>query len=714
VATVNLARWRIVATIVLGALVAVVAGGAFDAVQWPLFVPVAVVGLAALLVSERRPAVRVPTAVVAAIAGVSIAVLLADGSLADSVRALVRGPRQLLTTEWPSPAVPSVVGAVALLLAVTTAVSADLAGRPRLHLAPLAPMVIAWVASLAIGAPVRPATWVTLLAGATALWLALARRDAAAPATSRVARLDRTVTVSATAIVVAALGTAGAVAWADRADPRQIEEAETNAALLDPIEAMVALRRADPPFNLFSITDRSRLVGQSPPTRWRIAALDSYDGQRWVPRLTLRPIGGRLGIPAPLSADRPPPVSYDLEFLSDDLALLPFPGPPLSANIDVETDVDRVAVRAIERPRVGTTVAAESEVALTSRSSPTTRAVRRQVDDIALGFSEQATRLAGQDTETEAEQLRRIESTMREGWQLDSDAPGGGQQLALIERFVENTNRGTREQFVTAFVLLVRSLGFDARIATGFVVPPADLGSPLVLRSTMASVWPEVSFEGLGWVAFDPVPEVEADQTDEPTPQPEAQTPAAAQPPIAPPTDEVDDEEDSVVQVDTDVTRWAAVRPWLAWSGVIAGLGLLPILAAAAAILAVKWRRRHRRLVSGDPARRIRGAWANATDSLVDAGLTIAPSWTDDLIAEHAVAIAPTVPTETHRLARLSTIATFGSSGPSVALADEAISTSDTIGLAIRTERTWWGRVRWRLSLRSLRAHTRSPVMPEA
>ena len=230
----------------------------------------------------------------------------------------------------------------------------------------------------------------------------------------------------------------------------------------------------------------------------------------------------------------------------------------------------------------------------------------------------------------------------------------------------------------------------------------------------MASVWPEVSFEGLGWVAFDPVPEVEADQTDEPSPQPEAQTPAAAQPPIAPPTDEVDDEEDSVVPVDTDAGRWSALRPWVAWAGVIAGFGLLPMLIAVGIILGAKWRRRRRRLVSGDPARRIRGAWANATDSLVDAGLTIAPSWTDDRIAEHAGSFAPTVPAETHRLAGLATIATFGSSGPSVDLADEAISTSDMIGLAIRTERTWWGRVRWRLSLRSLRSHTRSPVMPEA
>ncbi len=66
--------------------------------------------------------------------------------------------------------------------------------------------------------------------------------------------------------------TASAVAWADRADPRRTEDAEVNAAVIDPIEATVALRRADPVIP--SVRDRrpvarrrasrSRLGGGSP------------------------------------------------------------------------------------------------------------------------------------------------------------------------------------------------------------------------------------------------------------------------------------------------------------------------------------------------------------------------------------------------------------------------------------------------------------------
>lgn len=704
-------RLRLALTAALGVLLAIVAGNAFGSMQWPLLLPVAIAATGAAIVVRRRILIRLAVGVVAVAAGVVAATLGAGGSMGDVWSALVEGPRQLLTTEWPSPAVASVVGAVALLVGITLVLALDLAGRSRLHLAPLAVLAVGWSAALAIGAPVRPPIWTFVLGGLGAVLLALTRHDRGVTRLSGFLAADRTVAISLVAIAVATVGTASAVAWADRADPRRTEDAETNAAVLDPIEAMVALRRADPVFPLFGITDRSRVVGQSFPARWRLAALDTYDGQRWVPRITLRPIGGRLGLPAPASLDRPPAVDYELTFLSDDIALLPYPGAPLSASIDVETDLGRVVVRPLETPEVDDVVLMSSEVAPTSRSALSEEVSNRQVDDLAEGFAARARDLAGDGTVVE--QLRRIESTMREDWQLDPSAPGGGQQLALIERFVVETNRGTREQFVTAFVLLTRSLGFDARVATGFIVPPESLGSSLVLDSSMASVWPEVRFDDVGWVPFDPVPDVIATEDEDPAPPPEAQTPAAAQPPIAPPTDDVEPTDDEVPDVATGTDRWEGVRTWLLRGLTVSSIGLLPILLAVGTIIGLKWMRRRRRLRAIDPVARIRGVWANATDALVDAGLSIAPSWTDDTIATAAAPLAPSVPHEIRRLAAMSTQVTFGSAQPADALVDDAVLTSGAVEEAIRLERTRWQRLRWRLSLRSLRRSTRSPVSPD-
>lgn len=706
----DVVRLRLAATTAIGLLLALVASNAFDSVQWSLMLPVGIAAAGAVLVHRRRLAVRFIAGVVTIAGGVIAATLAVGGEMSDVRSALVEGPRQLLTTEWPSPAVASVVGAVALLVGVTITIALDLAGRDHLHLAPLAVISIGWVAALSIGAPVRPPVWVLALGGGCAVLLALTRHDRARLGVSGALAADRTVAASLVAIIVVTLGAASAVAWADRADPRRTQDAETNAAVLDPVEATVALRQADPVFELFSISDRSRVVGQSFPSRWRIAALDTYDGQRWVPRITLRPIGGRLGLPAPPSLDRPPAVDYELTFESNDIEMLPYPGDPLTASVDVETDLGRVVVRPLEAPDVGDTVLMSSEVALTSRSSLNETVARRQVDDLAETFGDRARELAGEGTVVE--QLRRIEATMRDDWQLDPSAPGGGQQLALIERFVVDTNRGTREQFVTAFVLLTRALGFDARVATGFIVPPESIGSSLVLDSEMASVWPEVRFDDVGWVSFDPVPQVEATEDDEPAPPPEAQTPAAAQPPIAPPTEDVEPTDDEVTDTATSGDRWDGVRRWLSRGAVGAAVGLLPFLLAIGTIVGLKWRRRRRRRREADPARRIRGVWANATDSLVDAGMTIRPSWTDDTIASAAGPLAPSVPHEVRRLAAMSSRMTFGSGADADALVDDAVLTSGAIDQAILVDRTRWQRLRWRLSLRSLRPSTRSPVAP--
>jgi transglutaminase-like putative cysteine protease len=444
-----------------------------------------------------------------------------------------------------------------------------------------------------------------------------------------------------------------------------------------------------------------------------MSALDVYDGQRWTPGLTLRPIGGQLGEPSPPSPEVAPPIQFDVELLTDDFDLVPIPGRPLAVDTDsamgVETDLGRTVVRLTEDPRAGLTVSASAEAGPPTSAALTSRIATRQVDEISAGFTDLANSMAGDGTVFD--QLQAIEDTMRDDWQLDRNAPGGGQQLALIERFVADTQQGTEEQFVTAFVLLARSLGVESRVATGFVVPPGELGSPLGLRSSHAAVWPEVLLDGVGWLAFDPVPSEQTGDTENEPPPPAAQSPAAAQPPIIPPADPATDDETVVVDQETDIGNWQRVQTWLTRGGVVGGALLLPVVTVIAAILGVKWMRRRRRLRDPDPGRRISGAWANTTDSLVDAGLAIAPAWTNDTIAEHGADLAPTVPHEMTRLASTATAITFGHADDGWDRVDDAVAAWRAVDGAIRAERTWWQRVRWRLSLRSLRRRTRSPVV---
>lgn len=56
--------------------------------------------------------------------------------------------------------------------------------------------------------------------------------------------------------------------------------------------------------------------------------------------------------------------------------------------------------------------------------------------------------------------------------------------------------------FATAFTLMARSLGYPARYVQGFCVP----GNASEVLSGEAHAWPEVYFEGVGWIPFEPTP----------------------------------------------------------------------------------------------------------------------------------------------------------------------------------------------------------------
>jgi hypothetical protein len=691
-----------------GVVLAVLAGHVFDDAMWA-FLATPVVVTATVLVAHRWGSIAESVAAaVAVMVSVSGATFATGGGVNDVVPGIARGPKRLLSTEWPSPTEPTMVATLALLVAVCTALSVSAALRPRWRLLPLAPFAVGAIALIGLSAPARPSNWLLVLAAV--LIVAIAGWTGASGARrGRTWTPERTVAATVVAVALVGLGAATALAWSERADPRDTTEPETSEALLDPVEAMVAMRLADPVRELLTISDRSLLSRPTMPSRWRLAAFDEYDGQRWTPQIDLRPIGGRLGQAS--TGSESDVLDYLVRYHTDLVDLVPLPGDALAIDRDVETDLDRIVVRLADGVSADTAIEVSALTAPTVTDAGTSTVVTRRADELSSGFVDVARTMAGDGPDVD--RLGALAQAMRFDWALDAGAPGAGQQIALIDRFVNVTQRGTREQFVTAFALMARALGFESRLAAGFVVEPADLGSTFTIRTDQAAVWPEVQLSDGRWLAFDPVPLQEATE-DQPEPEPQAQTPAAAQPPAPPPAESTDNPDDTTVDEQDTRDGWGSVATWVGRTVTVSAIVLTPIILLVAAVLLAKRYRRRSRLRADDPVLRVRGAWANVTDSLVDAGLAIAPSWTDDRIADSAGAVAVGVPHETHRLAAMSSTVTFGSRSPDEArrLADDATSTAAAVEAAIRRSRTRWQRLRWRLSLRSFRPSTRSPVTP--
>lgn len=74
-----------------------------------------------------------------------------------------------------------------------------------------------------------------------------------------------------------------------------------------------------------------------------------------------------------------------------------------------------------------------------------------------------------------------------------------------VDYFLFDLKRGYSDYHASAMVVMLRSLGIPARLATGFSVGEFDLNlHRYVVRQKNATSWPEVYFPGYGWEEFSP------------------------------------------------------------------------------------------------------------------------------------------------------------------------------------------------------------------
>ncbi len=90
--------------------------------------------------------------------------------------------------------------------------------------------------------------------------------------------------------------------------------------------------------------------------------------------------------------------------------------------------------------------------------------------------------------------------------------------------------------------------------------------------------------------------------------------------------------------------------------------------------------------------------------------MAIDRSDTNNEIALDAAGQVPTAHRELQRLATLASATTFGSPVRPDLLAEDAAVCLGHVETSMAEDRTRWQRFRWRLSLRSLRSKTASPV----
>lgn len=207
-----------------------------------------------------------------------------------------------------------------------------------------------------------------------------------------------------------------------------------------------------------------------------------------------------------------------------------------------------------------------------------------------------------------------------------ADTIGDGNGSAAIVGFLD-TRAGYCVHFASTMAVMARLLDIPARVAVGFTAGSPDGSGSRIVGLHDAHAWPELYFEGAGWVAFEPTP---SERTGDPPPWARAEQPG--QPgavPSASPTPTTSGEAGPLSPRNRERTD-IFDTPAGGGGGVGAGpirvpvvplvitLGVLALLLVPALTRAVV--RRRRWSAAGTPAETARAAWADLQDTLVDFG----------------------------------------------------------------------------------------------
>lgn len=76
---------------------------------------------------------------------------------------------------------------------------------------------------------------------------------------------------------------------------------------------------------------------------------------------------------------------------------------------------------------------------------------------------------------------------------------------SFVDYFLFDSRKGYCMHFATAFVLMANEMGVPARYVQGYKASRSPDGT-IIVKDSCAHAWPEVYFDNVGWVAFEPTP----------------------------------------------------------------------------------------------------------------------------------------------------------------------------------------------------------------
>ena len=262
-----------------------------------------------------------------------------------------------------------------------------------------------------------------------------------------------------------------------------------------------------------ALTDRASVelfrVNSDAEAYWRLVTLPEFDGQTF--RLPTSPLSGVYPGETQLSGRT---IRQQIEILGLTGSLMPAAADPyqVAPNTDVRFNRDTGSL-----VKVGDLVSEEHYTIVSVRPEATPAELRASTtdnppDEIFLGLpddlpgdiSDLAAEVAAGAT-TDYDRLVALQDWLRSNFDYSTDVPGGSGSNA-IEKFLQ-IRKGYCEQFAATFAVMARTLGIPSRVAVGYTPGALQPDGWYVVTGRDSHAWPEVWFDGLGWIPFEPTPQ---------------------------------------------------------------------------------------------------------------------------------------------------------------------------------------------------------------
>ena len=665
--------------------------------QWVVLASV-LGGLVAFGAHHFGVVVRAIAIVVGAVVACSVAVERAGGQVRTDVgRAVLYGVNDLMTATWPAPPIPSGVGMFALVAGLAGGAAVELAVQRRRPACLLPSLAVFGLVAL-LGAAAGPPPIATLLAylvGSIALLRVLVIERAAVDTVRYGAVLAVIALVAVTVMDPTAEG---------RFDPRErLVAVPTANETVSPLARLDEWRSIDPAVVMFTTSSPS-------PSRWRIVGLTRYDGRSWLPADDYRLTGTTVDLPL-RAVDQ---QQIDLTIAALDTLWWPMLDHTIASSEPVFVDSTHSGLLPEQAPAVGDrnelTVQVVGVDSAQLAGLDATQLDSPFVDDLVLpSWAAELATLITEGANSDYERASRLASYLSTEFVLDPSSPPG-HSIADLEAFVQRSRRGRDEQFVAAYGVLAAAVGLPVRLAVGFDTAVTEDGTTTSATSDHVVVWPEVSFDGAGWVAFEPIPTTTGsadpgtgDGQVAPIDDESASVPT---PSTMPPTDLSDDPVDPPEAAAAPTEGGSATRAVVVAVGGVGSL-VLVLIGYVVVVLGLKRRRRQRRRASFEVADVALGAFTTSVDTMVDVGLRAAPSATDRELVRVAAGIVPGSAQLLYPVADRATEVVFSGTPMSPKGALESWTMVDEFEHRSAIELGRWRSWRGKVSTRSLRR--RSP-----